>query len=99
MTLVECPFCHESSDVRGFFDSAMKYFAQIRAMVCRCPICSHEVEMRVDGGEVAVGYSYAAGAWHFAPQTYVRVPDLLKSVDRGRLHIELDDEEWFVPLA
>jgi hypothetical protein len=96
---VKCYGCGAHSDVREYFDRALKWFPAIRALRTSCPKCSSEAELRVDGGEVAVGYSYGAGAWHFAAVEYTKVPDLLKSIDGDKFHIELDDREWFVPVV
>lgn len=96
---VKCGQCGELSDVREYFDRAVKWFPAIRALRTTCPKCSSESELRVDGGEVAIGYSYAAAAWHFSPVEYTKVPGLLKSIDGDKFHIELDDQEWFVPVV
>lgn len=92
-----CPLCQQPFDVAAFLRAAKHYATLTDSGHSTCPACGKEMEFRIGGGRLELGYTYWAGSLHFEGVASERVPGLRQTRDERGVVFQLGEDEIVVP--
>ena len=60
-----CPFCEKVVTVKTLLQRVAGYYRITNSAHAPCPSCGKDIEFQAHGGMLTIGYTYAAGSFHF----------------------------------
>ncbi|MES1185751.1 MAG: hypothetical protein ABUL60_18205 [Myxococcales bacterium] len=94
---VTCPGCKQPLEAEEFLNACRSWFAAVDCVSYTCPHCHSAGEARLETGRISHGYTYAAGAPHFAAMITTALPGLLVETTTNGLELTLDGTTRSVP--